>query len=141
MTIFNLVSENQSRVNLAALLARVGLAAIFILAGINKVQYFDGNAQYMAAVGLPEQLLPLVILLELGGGLLLLLGGLTQVLSLVFALFCFTSAFLFHHNLADQMQFFMFFKNIAMTGGFLALSALGAGQWSLDARLASRFNH
>ncbi|MCF6438768.1 DoxX family protein [Pseudoalteromonas luteoviolacea] len=136
MNLLNIVSKNDHLSNAANLLGRVGLSIIFILAGMNKIQYFEGNAQYLASGGLPEFLLPLVIAFELVGGLFILAGALTQLTALAFAGFCVVSALVFHNNLADQMQFFMFFKNIAMAGGFLALASTGAGRFSVDHKLA-----
>ncbi|WP_088332737.1 DoxX family protein [Lacimicrobium sp. SS2-24] len=132
------VSGNKTLSDLATLFARVGLSAIFILAGMNKIQQYEGSAQYLASAGLPEGLLPLVILFELGGGLLLLAGGLTQLIALAFAGFSVVTALMYHFQLDDQMQFIMFFKNIAMAGGFLALAASGAGRFSLDQKLLSK---
>lgn len=136
MNLLNIVSKNDHLSNAANLLGRVGLSVIFILAGMNKIQYFEGNAQYLASGGLPEFLLPLVIAFELIGGLFILAGALTQLTAMAFAGFCVVSALVFHNNLADQMQFFMFFKNIAMAGGFLALASTGAGRFSVDHKLA-----
>ena len=53
------------------------------------------------------------------------------------------ASFFFHAywNLpADKqmMQQLMFFKNVGVTGGLLALAAFGAGAWSLDARRSDR---
>jgi len=116
----------------ADLMGRVGLAVIFLLAGINKIQYFDGNAQYLASGGLPSGLLPLVIAFELIGALMLVVGYKTRWVALAFAGFSVVTALMFHNNLAEQMQFLMFFKNIAIAGGFLLIVAHGAGAISLD---------
>ena len=116
------------------LVGRLGLAAIFLLAGFNKIQYFEMNAQYLASGGLPGALLPVVIAFELIGALLLIVGYKTRWVALAFAGFSALTALLYHNNLGDQTQFFMFFKNIAMTGGFLVLAAHGAGKYSIDAR-------
>ena len=137
MNLVNPISNNQTLANLANVFARAGLSLIFILAGINKIQYFEGNAQYLASGGLPEFLLPVVIAFELIGGLMILAGAFTQLTAFAFAGFSIVSALLFHNNLADQMQFFMFFKNIAMAGGFLALAATGAGRFSIDHKLTA----
>ncbi len=79
-------------------------------------------------------LLPAVILLELGGGLAVLLGWQTRISAFLLAGFCLLSALIFHANFGDQMQSILFLKNMAMAGGFLFLVAGGAGAWSLDAR-------
>lgn len=135
----NSVNTNNPQSNLlsasAELLGRIGLIAIFLLAGINKLQGYEGTAQYMASYGLPEFLLPLVIILEIGGALAILIGFQTRLIALALAGFCIASAILFHGNLSDQMQFIMFFKNIGLAGGFLLLVAHGAGRFSLDKRL------
>lgn len=140
MTTATLNQTEQSTVNSNKLAAfadlggRIALAAIFLLAGVNKIQYYEGNAQFLASGGLPEFLLPLVILFEIAGALALILGYKVRLVALAFAGFNVVTAALYHNNLADQMQFFMFFKNIAMAGGFLVLAANGAGRYSLDAR-------
>ncbi|WP_444924189.1 DoxX family protein [Microbulbifer sp. DLAB2-AF] len=120
--------------DIADLSGRIGLAAIFILAGVNKLQNYEGSAQYLAMGGLPEFLLPLVILFEIGGALALIVGFHVRLTALAFAVFSLLTAALYHHNLADQMQFLMFFKNLAMAGGFLVLAAHGAGHLSIDKR-------
>lgn len=113
----------------ALLVGRVLLALMFVMAGWGKIGGYAGTQGYMEAMGVPGFLLPLVILLELGGGLAIMLGLFTRSLSVLMA------AFIFHYQPADQMQMLMFMKNISVAGGFLALAAAGAGAFSLDARL------
>lgn len=116
------------------LAGRVGLATIFALAAINKIQYYEANAQFMASGGLPGELLPLVIAFELIGAILITVGFQTRLTALAFAGFSVITALLYHSQLSDQIQFLLFFKNIAMAGGFLVLAAHGAGSLSIDAR-------
>jgi len=116
------------------LAGRVALAAIFLLAGLNKITAYAGTQGYMESVGVPGALLPAVIALELIGAALLIVGFQTRLAALALAGFSVVSALLFHFDLADQMQFILFFKNIAMAGGFLVLAANGAGALSIDAR-------
>jgi putative oxidoreductase len=118
----------------ADLAGRLLIAAIFLLAGFNKISGYEGTAAYMASQGVPGELLPLVIALEVGGALAIMAGLLTRLTALALAGFSIASALLFHFNLGDQMQFILFFKNLAMAGGFLILFANGPGAWSLDAR-------
>ena len=121
--------------NSTELAGRVLMSAIFILAGLGKITQYAGTQQYMAAMGVPGALLPLVIALELGGGLLLVAGFKTRLIALALAGFSLASAVLFHSNLADQTMFIMFFKNVAMAGGFLIIAAYGPGAYSLDSKL------
>jgi len=121
-------------VNLAG---RVLLAHIFLLAGINKIIGYSGTQGYMEAMGVPGMLLPLVILLEIGGALALIAGWQTRLAAYALALFSIVSALIFHSNLGDQIQMILFMKNWAMAGGLLVLAANGAGAFSLDNRARS----
>ena len=116
---------------------RTLLALIFVLAGYSKLGNYDGNLAYMAAAGVPGFLLPPVIALELLGGIALIIGFQVRLIALLLAIFSVSSAFLFHFDLADQMQFIMFFKNLAIAGGFLLLSVQQAGPWTLDRKLGA----
>ena len=117
------------------LLGRFGLALIFILSGWSKIGGYEGTQAYMASAGVPGSLLPLVIAVELLGGLALLAGVRTRWAALGLAVFTLASAILFHAKLGDQNQFIHFMKNVAMSGGFLVLAAQGAGRFSVDAWL------
>lgn len=114
---------------------RILIALIFVIAGYNKIGGYEATQGYMIAMGVPGGLLPLVIVLELGGGLLLMLGLFTRYLALALAGFTLLSALLFHGDIADQTQQIMFLKNVAIAGGFLFLAASGGGRISLDRRL------
>ena len=125
--------------NLSILIGRIGLSAIFILSGIAKLgPGYAATRGYMESMGVSGALLPLVIFAEIAGGLAVLSGFLTRWAAIGLAVFSIASAFLFHYQFADQMQFVSFFKNVAMAGGFLVLAAQGAGAFSIDGWLASR---
>ncbi len=127
--------STQNGVNL---IARVLLAHIFLLAGINKISGYAGTQGYMESMGVPGALLPLVILLEVGGGLALIAGFQTRIVAGALALFCLATAVLFHTNFADQTQMIMFMKNLTMAGGLLMVVAYGAGALSVDAKFGQR---
>lgn len=116
----------------ALLLARMLMSAIFIHAGFGKLMGYAAAQQYMASAGLPGALLPLVILTELGCGLLILVGWQTRIVAFLLAGFCVVTALAFHMKFGDRAQLVNFEKNMAMAGGFLALMIAGAGPWSLD---------
>jgi len=114
---------------------RILLAVIFVLSGFQKLTHYSGAQQYLQQLGLPGMLLPLVILLELGGGIALVLGAYTRIVAVALAGFCLLTAIKVHYQPGDQMQMINFMKNLAMAGGFLILAAYGAGKMSLDHRL------
>ncbi len=116
------------------LVARIFLGHIFLLAGVSKINSYEGTQGYMDAMGVPGVILPLVILLEIAGGLLIIAGWKTKLASIALALFTVVAAVIFHSNFADQMQMILFMKNIAIVGGFLLLAVHGAGAYSLDNR-------
>lgn len=127
------IIENKLFFGLVSLLMRVLLSSVFIIAGIGKLSAYNTTAGYMASMGVPAMLLPLVILTELGGGVALLLGFQTRVVAILFFGFCIISGLIFHSG-SDQQSQFMLMKNITMSGGFIALFLLGAGGLSLDNR-------
>ena len=116
------------------LTGRILMSAIFIMAGINKISGYAGTQEYMESMGVPGALLPLVILLELGGGLAVLLGWQTRIAAFLLAGFTVLTALIFHTNFGDHMQSILFMKNLAMVGGLLFLVAGGRHDWSIDAR-------
>ena len=120
--------------NIADLAGRILIAALFLIAGVGKLGAYAGTQGYMQSHGVPGALLPAVIALELGGGLLIVAGLWTRIAALALAGFTLLAALLFHANFADATQQIMFLKNLAIAGGFLMLAANGAGAWSVDAR-------
>jgi putative oxidoreductase len=122
--------------NLTDFAGRVLVAAIFLISGFGKLGAYAATQSYMASQGVPGALLPLVIALELGGGVLVVAGLWTRAAALALAAFTILAALLFHANFADPMQQIMFLKNLAIAGGFLLLAARGAGGWSVDAHRA-----
>lgn len=122
------------------LVARIMLAHIFLIAGLQKIGGYEGTQGYMESVGLPGMLLPLVIFLEVGGGLAIIVGWQTKLAALALALFSIAAAVLFHNNFSDQMQTILFMKNIAMAGGLMLLAVYGAGGYSVDSRRALKVN-
>jgi len=118
----------------SAPIGRVFIALIFVMSGLNKMGNYANTAGWMDAMGVPGGLLPVVIVLEVLGGLAIIIGWQTRIASFLLAGFCLLSALLFHNNLGDQNEMIQFMKNVAMAGGFLFLTAHGAGKFSLDNR-------
>jgi putative oxidoreductase len=125
------------------LIARILLALMFVLAGFGKLTGLEGTAGYIASKGLP---LPMVLaaatgVLELVAGIMLIVGWQARWAALALALFTLLASVLFHNYWAmpaeqQMMQQLMFMKNLAVSGGLLAIFGFGAGALSLDARRA-----
>lgn len=127
--------------NTFKLAARVLMAALFLPAGIGKLTGFAGTVGYISSVGLPLPAVGAALALgvEIVGSLALLAGFGTRIAAVVLAAFTLMASFFFHAYWsvpADQVFVtqLLFFKNIAVVGGLLAMAANGAGEWSLDAR-------
>lgn len=114
-------------------LGRLFISALFLMAGLNKISGYDATAGWMEAMGVPGALLPLVIFAEVFGALAIIIGFQTRLAALGLAVFSVASAAIFHNDLANQTEFLMFFKNVAIAGGFLVIAVNGAKKWSLDA--------
>ena len=129
-------SRSSSVQDRIALAGRVLLAAIFVMSGLGKVAAPAATLAYMKAAGLPFAPVGLAgaSLIELGGGLALILGYRTRLAATILAVFALITALIFHSALADQNQLIHFFKNVAMAGGLLQVAAFGGGRFSLDWR-------
>lgn len=123
-------------VSVLPLIGRLLIATIFLVSGIGKLMAPSGTIGYIASVGLPlpELAFAGALAVELGGGLLLVLGYRTRWIAAALAVFSVVSAVLFHNALGDQNQMFHFLKNLAMAGGLLQFVAFGSGMISLDER-------
>ncbi len=123
-----------------AALGRVLLALIFVRAGINKLGSIDATAAEMAKAGIPlaNILVFGAILLELGVGLLLMVGLFARCAALALFFYTLTLALIFHAYWAApaaqaRLQASFFFGHLSMMGGMLMVVAFGAGAFSLDA--------
>ena len=123
----------------AALVGRLLLAALFVISGFAKIGGFEGTAGYIASKGLPmpQVLAALTILVELGGGILLVVGWKARWAALAIAVFTLLAAVLFHNfwtfpEAQRMSEFNNFWKNIAIVGGMLVVTAFGPGRFSVD---------
>ena len=119
-------------INLVDLVGRILISALFLLNGIFKTSNYEGTMGWMESFGVPGMLLIPTIILEIVGPILIIIGYKTKLAAGLLSLFCITTAFIFHNDFADQMQFTSFLKNIALAGGFLILFVNGAKGISLE---------
>jgi putative oxidoreductase len=118
-----------------AIIARSLIGVPFLITGIGKITAPTAYLAYIASVGLPLPPLcyAIAIAIELGGGLLLVLGWQTRLVAAGLAAFTILTALVFHADFANQNQLFHFLKNVVMAGGLIQVAAFGAGRFSLDA--------
>ncbi|WP_428489028.1 DoxX family protein [Rhodopila sp.] len=118
------------------LLGRVLMSAIFIWAGIGKAMAPAATMAYFAKDGLPVPgaAYAVALVVEIGGGILFLVGWRVRTAALVLAAWCIATAFVAHYHPGNREQMINFMKNVCMAGGFLQVLAFGAGRLSLDRR-------
>ena len=116
------------------LVGRLLIAFIFVYSGFGKVTGFDGTVGYIAIAA---------IIVELGGGLLLIAGWKTRWAAAAMLIFTGMAALLFHNFWAvpadqAQNQMIHFMKNISIMGGLLFVVVHGSGSISVrdDSRAA-----
>ena len=118
--------------NLIDLIGRILISAIFLISAYNKIFSIDGSISWMEGFGVPGFLLYPAIALEIILPLFIIIGYQARIASGLLALFCLSTAFIFHLNFLDPMQKISFLKNIGLAGGFLFIVANGTKDWAVD---------
>ncbi len=120
-------------------IGRILIGSIFAMSGLTKIPAYAGITAAIAAAGLPFAPLGwgVALAVEIGLGLLLLLGWRVRPVAAGLALWCLVTALFFHRNFADQNMMIHFLKNLMIAGGLLQIVHFGAGAFSLDARRAT----
>ncbi|MDB5653997.1 MAG: DoxX family protein [Tardiphaga sp.] len=132
-----LTSISPATMNGVAFMGRICLGAIFLWGGYGKAVAMGATIGYFSKLGLP---LPAVaaaiaVVVELLGGMLIVLGLLFRPVAVILGLWCLVTALAAHTDFADRNMLIHFFKNIAMLGGFLQAALLVPGAYSIDALL------
>lgn len=132
----NAANGTTSSGSLAILAGRVLLSVLFILAGFGKLTAISATAGWFGSIGLPMPTVSTVIvgLVELLGGLAILVGFHTRIAATVLAVFVLGATAIAHLDFSQAGNALMLQKNLGLTGGLLLLATLGAGVWSIDAR-------
>ena len=121
---------------LTILAGRVLLSILFIIAGFGKLSDIAGTAGWFGSIGLPMPTATTIVvgLIELLGGLAVLVGFQTRVAAIVLAIFTIAATAIGHLDFSQAGNALALQKNLGITGGFLLLAVLGAGAYSIDAR-------
>jgi putative oxidoreductase len=134
------LSESAGRLRNALLLAaRLLLAFIFVHEGVFLILNFDSAASATSKLGVPIAAFVATIVLQLLAGMAIVLGVFSRFGAAALALFCFTTAFLFHTRFGVRDELLHFEKDLAVAGGLLFVALHGVGDWSIEAMLPRSF--
>ena len=120
------------------LIGRIFISLIFILSGFNKIINYEGTIVWMESFGLPSFLLIPAIILEIAAPILIIIGYKVKVAAGSLAIFCISTAIIFHYEFSNRIEFIAFMKNFALAGGFLFLVINGAKDFSLDKKFSKK---
>ena len=118
--------------NVFDLIGRILISALFLISAFNKIFNLDGSMGWMESFGVPGFLIFPAIVIELILPVLVIVGYQARIAAGILSIFCLATAFIFHFNFSDQMQFILFLKNIGLAGGFLFIVANGTKDWAVD---------
>jgi len=117
---------------------RILLSILFLIEGFRKFLFQEETIIYMEDYGVPEILFFPSLILEILFPIFLIIGYKTRFSALIMALFTLTVAIIFHTNFDNQMELIIFFKDIAIAGGFLIIASNEPKICSIDFFLKSK---
>ena len=118
--------------NVLDLIGRILISALFLISAFNKIFNLDGSMSWMEGFGVPGFLIFPAIAIEIILPVLVIVGYQARIAAGILSIFCLATAFIFHFDISDQMQFILFLKNIGLAGGFLFIVANGTKDWAVD---------
>ena len=118
--------------NVLDLIGRILISALFLISAVNKILNLDGSMSWMEGFGVPGFLIFPAIAIEIILPVLVIVGYHARIAAGILAIFCLSTAFIFHFDFSDQTQFVSFLKNIGLAGGFLFIVANGTKDWAVD---------
>ena len=118
--------------NVFDLIGRILISALFLISAYNKIFNLDGSMSWMESFGVPGFFIFPAIVIETILPVFIIVGYQARIAAGILAIFCLTTAFLFHLDFSNQPQFISFLKNIGLAGGFLFIVANGTKDWAVD---------
>ena len=118
--------------NIVDLIGRVLISALFLISAFNKIFNLEGSMNWMEGFGVPGFFIFPAIAVEIILPVLVIVVYQARIAAGILAIFCLTTAFLFHFDFSDQSQLVSFLKNIGLAGGFLFIVANGTKDWAVD---------
>jgi putative oxidoreductase len=130
------VTDTSATTRFLPFVGRLLIGGIFLLSGLGKLPAYTAMTAAISGAGLPFAPLgyAVALVVEIGLGLLLMIGYRARAAALGLAIWCVVTAVFFHNNFADQNMMIHFLKNLMIAGGLLQIVHFGAGSVSLDAR-------
>ena len=122
--------------NILDLIGRVFISLIFLLSGFSKTSNYEGTVGWMESLSVPGIFLIPAIVLEIIAPIFIIIGYKVKISATLLSLFCVATAFIFHNDFSNQMEFISFMKNIGLAGGFLFLVVNETKDFSLDKKLS-----
>mgnify|MGYP006230233309 FL=1 len=119
-------------INAIDFLSRILISLIFLISAYNKIMNLDGSINWMESFGVPGLLIYPAIIVEIILPVLIIIGYQARVAAGLLALFCLSTAFIFHFDFSNQTQLISFLKNIGLAGVFLFIVVNGTKDWSVD---------
>ncbi len=118
--------------NVFDLIGRILISALFLISAYNKIFNLDGSMSWMESFGVPGFFIFFAIVIETILPVFIIVGYQTRIAAGILAIFCLTTAFLFHFDFSNQSQLISFLKNIGLAGGFMFIVANGTKDWAVD---------
>jgi putative oxidoreductase len=113
--------------------ARIIMGLSFIYYGVSKFFFIPGTIAFIGTkLPMPAAIFWLSIVIEAGGGLLVVLGVKTRWIAAFYAFYCCFTAIVFHFVPENRGLLDHFVENIALAGGFLLLMAVGPGTFAIE---------
>ena len=118
--------------NILDLIGRILISALFLISAFNKVFNLEGSIDWMEGFGVPGFLIFPAIAIEVILPVLVIVGYQARIAAGILAIFCLSTAFIFHFDFSNQTQLISFLKNIGLAGGFIFIVANGTKDFSVD---------
>ena len=121
-------------INLMDLIGRILISALLLVSAYNKIANIDGSINWMEGYDIPGFLLYPAIILEIILPFLIIIGYQARISAGLLAVFCLTTAIIFHFDFSDQIQTISFLKNIGLAGGFIFIAINGTKDWAISSK-------
>ena len=116
------------------LIGRILISALFLVSAYNKIANIDGSINWMEGYDIPGFLLYPAIILEIIFPFLIIIGYQARISAGLLAVFCLSTAIIFHFDFSDQIQTISFLKNIGLAGGFIFIAINGTKDWAISSK-------